>query len=317
MGGALDPVVATGRNLVRDGLADLGPGSRITLGVSGGADSLALAAVTAFVASRESWQLSAVVVDHGLQTGSDEVAARAAAQLAGLDVDAAVVRVDVGTNGGPESAARTVRLQALAETGADAVLLAHTLDDQAETVLLGLGRGSGPRSISGMAPRDGVWRRPFLALRRADTEQICRAHGLDWWTDPHNSDPAYRRSRLRAEIMPALEDVLGGGVAEALARTADQLRADSQFLDALAADVADPLDVPTLAELAPALRSRVLRRVSLAAGADPAALSARHLDELDRLVTSWRGQRRVELPGSVSATRTGPSLVFIRTPVGG
>ena len=317
MGGALDPTVATGRNLVREALSDLEAGARIVVGVSGGADSLALAAVTAFVASRESYELEAVVVDHGLQDGSDRVAARAIAQLAELGVDGRIECVDVGRDGGPEAAARTARLRALGDADADAVLLAHTLDDQAETVLLGLGRGSGPRSISGMAPRDGVWRRPFLGLRRADTEQICRAHGLGWWTDPHNSDPAYRRSRLRADVMPLLEDVLGGGVAEALARTAAQVRVDSAYLDALAAEVADPLDVPTLARLPRALRSRVLRRDALAAGADPGALASHHLDELDRLVTQWHGQRRVELPGGVSATRTGASLSFIPTPVGG
>ncbi|MCW2840272.1 MAG: tilS [Aeromicrobium sp.] len=317
MGGALDPAVAAGRNVVRDALADLGAGSRIAIGVSGGADSLALAAVTAFVARREALELVAVVVDHGLQTDSARVAERAAAQLASLDVPAEVRRVEVGRAGGPEAAARTARLTALASTGVDAVLLAHTLDDQAETVLLGLGRGSGPRSISGMAARDGVWRRPFLTLRRADTERICRAHGLDWWTDPHNSDPAFRRVRVRHEVIPLLEDVLGGGVAEALARTADQLRADGAHLDDLAADVTSPHDVAVLAALPSALRSRVLRRTALAAGADAAALSAAHLAQLDRLVTDWHGQRRIELPGGVSATRTGASLSFANTPVGG
>ena len=184
MGGALDAVVATGRNVVRDALADLESGTRLVIGVSGGADSLALAAVTSFVADRASYGLTAVVVDHGLQDGSDQVASRAIGQLATLGVDGHVVRVEVGRDGGPEAAARTARLSALAdasaELGADAVLLAHTLDDQAETVLLGLGRGSGPRSISGMAPRDGLWRRPFLTMRRSDTERICRAHDLEW-----------------------------------------------------------------------------------------------------------------------------------------
>ncbi len=317
MGGALDPAVAAGRNAVRHALDDLEAGSRIVLGVSGGADSLALAAVTAFVADRASYDVSAVVVDHGLQAASAAVAGRAAEQLAGLGVAAVVERVEVGRVGGPEAAARTARLAVLAGTGADAVLLAHTLDDQAETVLLGLGRGSGPRSISGMAARDGIWRRPLLTVRRADTERICRAHGLDWWTDPHNSDPAFRRSRLRAEVLPVLEDVLGGGVAEALARTADQVRSDSALLDSLAAEVADPLDVTVLASLPLPLRSRVLRRVALAAGTDGAALTASHLAELDRLVTDWHGQLRIELPGGVSCARKGTSLRFAATPVGG
>jgi tRNA(Ile)-lysidine synthase len=321
MGGALDAVVATGRNVVRDALADLESGARIVVGVSGGADSLALAAVTSFVADRASYELTAVVVDHGLQDGSDQVASRAVEQLATLGVDGRVVRVEVGRDGGPEAAARTARRAALADVsadlGADAVLLAHTLDDQAETVLLGLGRGSGPRSISGMAPRDGLWRRPFLTMRRSDTERICRVHDVEWWTDPHNSDPAYRRSRVRSELMPLLEDVLGGGVAEALARTADQVRTDTTHLDHLASRVDDVLDVHALADLPPALRSRVLRRAALAAGADAAALTSVHLAELDRLVTDWRGQRRVELPGRICASRTGSSLSFADTPVGG
>ncbi len=317
MGGALDPVVATGRNLVRSALTDLAPGSRVVVAVSGGADSLALAAVTAFVADREAYDLSAVIVDHQLQRESSVVAAKAAEQLAGLAVKARVVTVDVGTAGGPEASARRARYEALERTGADAILLAHTLDDQAETVLLGLGRGSGPRSIAGMAPVDGVLRRPFLGLRRAETEQICRAYDLVWWTDPHNSDPAYRRSRVRGEVMPVLEDVLGGGVAEALARTADQVRADNAYLDDLARAVEDGHLVPTLLALPPALRSRVLRRDALEAGADGSALTASHVAELDRLVTDWHGQVRIELPGGIACVREGDSLLYVRTPVGG
>lgn len=317
MGGALDPTVATGRNLVRSALSDLGPGARVVVGVSGGADSLALAAVAAFVADREAYELSAVIVDHQLQEGSGGVADRAADQLARLGVATEIVRVEVGTAGGPEASARRARYAALERTGAEAILLAHTLDDQAETVLLGLGRGSGPRSIAGMSPVDGVLRRPFLRLRRAETEQICRTYDLEWWTDPHNTDPAYRRSRLRAEVMPLLEDVLGGGVAEALARTADQVRSDSDYLDDIAAKVESPLHVETLQDLAPALRSRVLRRGALEAGADGSALTAAHLAELDRLVTDWHGQVRIELPGGIACVREGDSLSYLRTPVGG
>lgn len=314
---ALDPTVAAGRNLVRRTLADLEPGSRVVVAVSGGADSLALAAAAAFVADRESWDLHAVVVDHQLQEGSADVAAGAVAQLASIGVEAEVVRVDVGRSGGPEAAARNARYAVLEAKDADAVLLGHTLDDQAETVLLGLGRGSGPRSIAGMSEVSGLFRRPFLALRRVDTEQICRASGLTWWVDPHNSDPAYRRSRIRSEAMPVLEAVLGGGVAEALARTAEQLRADGAYLDELAAAIEDPFDVVKLATLAPPLRSRVLRRSALAAGADPGAMSAAHLAELDRLVTDWHGQQRIELPGGVACVRVGDSLTFVTTPVAG
>jgi tRNA(Ile)-lysidine synthase len=317
MGGALDPTVAKGRNLVRSALSDLGPGTRVVVGVSGGADSLALVAVAAFVADREAYDLSAMIVDHQLQDDSAGVAARAVEQLAGLGITAEVVAVDVGTAGGPEASARRARYEALERTGAEAILLAHTLDDQAETVLLGLGRGSGPRSIAGMSPVDGVIRRPFLTLRRAETEQICRAHGLKWWTDPHNSDPAFRRSRLRGEVMPLLEDVLDGGVAEALARTADHMRADNAYLDDIAATVESPLRVETLRDLPAALRSRVLRRGALEAGADGSALSATHVAALDRLVTDWHGQVRIELPGGIACVREGDSLSYVRTPVGG
>lgn len=314
---ALDQTVAAGRNAVRASLADLGPGARVVVAVSGGADSLALAVVTAFVADQEAWDLRAVVVDHQLQPESADVAATAAKQLAEIGIEAAVIAVDVGSVGGPEAAARSARYAVLEAQEADAVLLAHTLDDQAETVVLGLGRGSGPRSIAGMASVNGVFRRPFLTLRRADTEQMCRASGIDWWVDPHNSDPAYRRVRIRSELMPALEDVLGGGVAEALARTADQVRADASYLDALADAVAEPLDLATLETLAPVLRSRVLRRSALAAGADPSALTSAHLAEMDRLVADWHGQLRIELPGGIACVRTGDCLAFVTTPVGG
>jgi tRNA(Ile)-lysidine synthase len=317
MGGALDPVVASGRRRLRLTLDDLPPGSHVEVALSGGADSLALAACLSFVAARAGWLAGAVVVDHGLQTVSDEVAARAAEQAAGLGLAAEVVAVEVGTDGGPEAAARDARYAVLRSRPVDAVLLGHTLDDQAETVLLGLGRGSGPRSLAGMPAVDGIVRRPFLGLRRADTERICAASGLPWWTDPHNADRGFRRSRLRHEVLPLLEDVLDGGVAEALARTADQLRADTALLDELAAEVADPCDVPLLAAMPPALRSRVLRRAALEAGADGSELAAVHVGELDRLVTDWHGQERVELPGRVSASRVGDALRFHPTPVAG
>jgi len=314
MGGALDPVVADGRRRLRVALDDLSPGSRVEVALSGGADSLALAACLSFVAPQAGWLAGAVVVDHGLQPGSADVAARAAEQATGLGLDADIVTVEVGSEGGPEAAARDARYAVLRARPVDAVLLGHTLDDQAETVLLGLGRGSGPRSLAGMAAVDGLMRRPFLGLRRADTERICAASGLPWWTDPHNADPRFRRNRLRHEVLPLLEDVLDGGVAEALARTADQLRADTALLDELAADVADPCDIPMLAAMAPALRSRVLRRAALEAGADGSELAAVHLGELDRLVTDWRGQGRIELPGRISASRVGDALQFEPTP---
>jgi tRNA(Ile)-lysidine synthase len=323
--GRIDPAVARGRTAVSNALADLEPGDRVDVALSGGADSLALAACLAFVGPKQSWNCRAIVIDHGIQDGSDVVAAQTAEQARRLGLDADVLRVTVGTTGGLEAAAREARYAALVQQPSRVTLLGHTLDDQAETVLLGLGRGSGPRSIAGMRPVDpphaagapSKFRRPFLSIRRAETERICAAHGLEPWQDPHNVDPRFRRSRVRHEVIPLLEDVLGGGVAEALARTASQVREDVDLLDELAALVADPADPETLASLPPALRRRVLRQAALEAGASGSELTARHIIELDRLLTDWHGQQRVELPGHVSAVRDRQGLHFIATPVAG
>jgi tRNA(Ile)-lysidine synthase len=267
------------------------PAYRWCVGLSGGADSLALTAVAAALKPT-----TALIVDHGLQTGSADVAATAAAQAWQLGcVDAQVICVSVGTDGGPEAAARTARYEALdAARGGAPVLLAHTLDDQAETVLLGLGRGSGPRSLAGMRVWDPPWGRPFLDVRRADTEAACAELGLTPWQDPHNTDPRYTRVRLRAEVLPLLEDVLAGGVAPALARTASALREDNDALDALAAGYLaalrtdDNLTVAGLEDLPAALRRRVIRGWLLSVGAT--ALTDVQLRAVDALVGDWRGQ---------------------------
>lgn len=267
------------------------PADRWCVGLSGGADSLALTAVAAALKPT-----TALIVDHGLQTGSAEVAATAAAQARQLGcVDAQVISVAVGTEGGPEAAARTARYAALdAARGGAPVLLAHTLDDQAETVLLGLGRGSGPRSIAGMRLWDPPWGRPLLEVRRADTEAVCAELGLTPWRDPHNTDPRYTRVRLRTEVLPLLEDVLAGGVAPALARTAAALREDNDALDALAAGhldalrTADGLTVAGLEDLPAALRRRVIRGWLLSVGAT--MLTDVQLRAVDALVGDWHGQ---------------------------
>jgi tRNA(Ile)-lysidine synthase len=232
-----------------------------------------------------------------------------------------VVPVDVAGVGGPEAAARTARYRAL-DAAAAAVdgwlLLGHTLDDQAETVLLGLGRGSGPRSIAGMQPRDERRVRPLLGVRRADTVRACSALGLPVWSDPHNVDPRYQRARIRGEVLPLLEDVLQGGVAEALARTADLMRDDLDALDQVAErEYRRPLndrvlDVGNLTELTRAIRTRVLRTWAAARGAGP--LAAVHLAALDALVVSWHGQGPVELPGGVRVSRRSGTLVATSPP---
>jgi tRNA(Ile)-lysidine synthase len=313
----LDPAVAACRTSVRRALAgqpDVVAGDIVLVAVSGGADSIALAAATGWVAPRLGLRAAAVTVDHQLQEGSSERAQAVVRICADLGLAAADVEtVSVGRRGGPEAAARSARyaaLDAAAErVGAGIVLLGHTLDDQAETVLLGLARGSGARSLAGMPERSGRYLRPFLALRRATTAAAAVVLGLPVWEDPHNADHAYARARVRHDVLPAMEAALGPGIAESLARTAGLLRADADALDDWAKTV-DSLAVADLIVLPTAVRRRVLRAAAIAAGAPAGALAAVHVRELDRLVTAWHGQRPVSLPGGLVAARHYDRLTF-------
>ncbi|WP_037369181.1 tRNA lysidine(34) synthetase TilS [Amycolatopsis orientalis] len=303
--------LAAVRTAVRDFLATVAVPSEVCVAVSGGADSLALAEATAYVLRHRDVRTRALVVDHGLQADSAAVAAEAATVVKGLGIDVVEVHaVHVVGKGGPEAAARAARYHALREalpSGEGLVLLGHTQDDQAETVLLGLGRGSGPRSLAGMRPHDPPWGRPLLGITRAQTVAACAELGLEPWQDPHNADPRFTRVRLRTEALPLLEDVLSGGVAPALARTAAQLREDTEALDTLAARVheraarEDDLDVAVLAAEPAALRRRVLRRWLLDSGVRE--LTDAHLRSVDALVARWRGQGGVWLPGNLEARR--------------
>jgi tRNA(Ile)-lysidine synthase len=314
--------VATLRTAVAEFARTHLPGeARWCVALSGGADSLALMAVAA--AER---QTTALIVDHQLQSESGRVAARARQQALDVGcVDAQVLCVDVGSSGGPEAAARNARYAALdaAREGAP-VLLAHTLDDQAETVLLGLGRGSGPRSIAGMRAYDPPWCRPLLDVRRVVTQAACAALGLAPWDDPHNTDPRFTRVRLRREVLPLLEDVLGGGVAEALARTAMALREDTDTLDEQAAQAlvvlasGGQLDTSALTPLPAAVRRRVIRGWLLAGGAS--GLTDKQIRAVDALVTAWRGQGGVAVGSPLReqrlfAGRRDGRLVLTREPV--
>lgn len=307
-----EPAVLRTRAAVRSSLADLGGGATVLAAVSGGADSLALAAALAHVATRLKLSAGAVIVDHKLQSGSDVRAARAAEQCRELGLDPVSVRpVTVGRAGGPEAAARTARYAALDATDADVVLLGHTLDDQAETVLLGLARGSGARSLAGMAAVAGRYRRPFLGVRRTETRAACRALGVDVWHDPHNADPAYARVRVRREVLPVLESALGPGVVEALARTASLLRDDADALDEWAGKAAaDGLALDALTAVPAAVRRRVLRQAAIAAGCPAGALTARHIADMDRLVHDWHGQGPVSLPAGLVAERSCDRLLL-------
>lgn len=313
------PAVARVRHAVRTALADLDAGSIVLVGVSGGADSMALAAAAAFEARSAPWRCAAVVVDHQLQDGSAEVADRVAHLLLDLGVDPVIgTKAHVAGRGGPEAAARRARYEAI-EGAADSVrascvLLGHTLDDQAESVLLGLARGSGARSIRGMSPVSGLYRRPLLAIDRATTRAACDAEGLVVWDDPHNVDDSFTRVRLRHRVMPVLEHEVGPGVTEALARTAALLREDDEALERWAQEVRtaarcqdddgrDTLDVEVLAEVPAAVRRRVMRAEALECGVPGGDLRASHLADIDALVTQWKGQGPVHLPGGVRAER--------------
>ena len=309
------------RHAVDLALVDLEPGALVLVACSGGPDSCALAAATAFIAIRRGLRIGAVVVDHGLQQGSAEVADSARGICVKLGIDEVdVIRVQVGDRGGPEAAARDARYAALRQQaqdrGAQAVLLGHTLDDQAETVLLRLARGSGARSLSGMRGADGLWRRPLLGLPR-QVVHACAAEALDRigegpWHDPHNDDPRFARPRVRA-AMGILEDALGTDPVSGLARTAELLRDDADALDAIAERARcehvqvesddTSCEATALASLPRAVRTRVIRAMCLEAGCDPGALGAEHVWTVERLVTHWHGQGPTQLPGGVWAER--------------
>jgi len=312
------PAVAAVRLAVRRALAGHPAATPAFVACSGGADSVALAAALAFDSARSGRPAGLVCIDHGLQPGSAEQAGRVGALGYELGLDPVqVLRVDVGSAGGPEAAARTARYAALRPfLDQGLVLLGHTADDQAETVLLGLGRGSGPRSIAGMRPEQDGYLRPLLVLRRSQTEAACQALGLPVWHDPHNRDPRFRRNRLRQEVLPLLEDVLAGGVTEALARTAGQLQADLDTLDQLAelalaaaAVPAGGLSVEALGGHPDGILSRVLKAWAERGGAGP--LTASHVLQLWRLVRDWRGQGPIDLPGGYRARRASGTLGLI------
>ena len=301
------------RLAVRRCLADLADDAQVAAAVSGGADSLALAAGLAV----ERPGSSALVVDHDLQPRSREVAAAAAEVLpetSAVPTRQGVSELQMSSRGGPEAAARALRYRLLDEAadrrGVAAVLLGHTLDDQAETVLLALARGSGARSLAGMAPVRGRYRRPLLGLDRVTVRQACAEAGLQPVDDPHNADAAFARARVRHDVLPAVERALGPGVAAALARTADLLRADADALDALTPDLPAEPDCAELLALPVALRSRALKRWAEAACGQ--AVGSAHVAALRALVEHWRGQGPVALPGGAAVGRTGGRLVARR-----
>jgi tRNA(Ile)-lysidine synthase len=290
--------------------------------VSGGADSLALAHALSLEAPKLALRVEGVTVDHQLQSQSSVQAEKVVAALLKMGIQKThVIKVDVEITDGLEASARRARYEALdacaEKTGAVSVFLGHTRDDQSESVLLGLARGSGARSLSAMAMRNGKYVRPLLAITREETLGACAEAQLDPWDDPHNADKTFTRVRVRHDVIPNLEKNLGPGISAALARTASLLRDDADALDQLAeqefaAHDALSLDISRLEKLPKAIRTRVLRMAIYAAGAPAGSLSADHIAPIEALITEWSGQGPSDLPGGVRVSRISGRLSLSR-----
>jgi tRNA(Ile)-lysidine synthase len=300
------------------------PGQKLLVAVSGGADSLALAAAVEFEAKKLKLSIAAAVIDHSLQKNSDRVASQTAKRLLEIGFEEVIVqKVKVGKAGGPEAAARTARYSALEtirqQTKSHFVVLGHTASDQAETVLLGLVRGSGAKSLSGMGEKAGVLLRPLLGIERATTESFCKDSGIKYWSDPQNKDQKFLRVLIRYKVLPFLELLLGGSVAKSLIRTADQLREDDQYLDAQAAKSFNnnakvsgsgiSFDAKALAKLPSAILNRVIKKALDGFGSESART---HVLAVSDLVLSWHGQKPLALPG-VRVVRRGNIITFSKT----
>lgn len=300
------------RSAVRTTLSNFSPGDLILVAVSGGADSLALAEAAKLEADKLALNLLGVTVDHQLQVGSDLQAESVVKQLS---FPCLIEKVTVEITDGVEASARRARYEALArvakEKGAVAVLLGHTKDDQAETVLLGLARGSGARSLSGMAAETGIYRRPFLNITRAQTLAACKELKLNPWQDPHNDDLSFLRVRVRKEVLPMMEKNLGPGISDALVRSANLLRDDADALDKLAADFwreDNSLTISALEALPKAIRTRVLRLALFEKGV--MQLTADQIGQVDALISNWKGQGEVSLPSGVKVSRISGRLTL-------
>jgi tRNA(Ile)-lysidine synthase len=292
-------------------------GDRIVVAVSGGADSLALAYALSQEVKKLALQLSAVTIDHQLQSQSAEQANLVVEQMRELGIECRVVKVNVEISEGLEASARKARYEALGELQTDAVFLGHTHNDQAESVLLGLARGSGTRSLSGMAEVNGKYVRPFLAITREQTENACQEIGLTPWNDPHNKDPQFARVRVRTQALPVLEETIGPGISAALVRSSQLLRDDADALDQwaeeeiLGLDLHD-LDCDYLHGLPRAIRSRIIRRAVYACGAPSGSLTADHVGAVEALICAWNGQGPAHLPGGVKVERFSGRLSLSR-----
>ena len=312
------------RNAVKPFLLDCEAGDVVLVAVSGGADSLALAYAVHKEAKPLAITTIAVTVDHQLQSNSSEQAEKVQLQLKELGYEKVIIeKVVVDTKSGIEAGARDARYQALDSIAkkekAEKIFLGHTRDDQAETVLLGLARGSGTRSLSGMASTNGKYIRPLLAITRSETERACQEIGIQFWVDPHNSNPDFSRVKVRHEILPVMEEKIGPGIAAALSRSAAILRDDADALDDIAAREIESIDLSNLdcdhlAALPRAIRTRVIRSAIYAAGAPTGSISWDHVTAVEALITSWHGQGALDLPGGVKVERISGRLSLLAQP---
>jgi tRNA(Ile)-lysidine synthase len=314
-------VAAVDRALQADGLSL--HGRTIVVGLSGGADSVALVDALASLRRRRGFRLVAAHLDHGLRSGSSDDAAFCAAFCATLDVPLRAATADVRARaarerGGLEQAARRERYAFLRavrdEEGAAAILVAHTRDDQAETLLLRLLRGAGATGLAGMRPRAGDILRPLLDVSRAEVLDHLRERGLAWREDPSNADPAHRRNRVRHELLPYLEARFNPEIRAALARTASLLADEAAHVrveaETLLASVAREeegtlvLGRLSLAE-APTPVARVAIRLALLRAGGLGQVGAVHVDKALRLIRSKAPSgRRLPLPGGREARFT-------------
>ena len=305
------------RSAVRPFLERLEAGDSFLVAVSGGADSLALAKALYIEAQPLALNPIAITIDHQLQVNSHLQAKKVSDQLKEIGYGEVITKkVVVALDSGLENGARDARYASIAEsveeTKAVKVFLGHTFNDQAETVLLGLARGSGTRSLSGMAAENGIYLRPLLAILRDETEAACKEWSLDFWNDPHNLNTEFTRVKVRREVIPYLEEHLDPGISKALVRTAALLRDDGDALDLWAQAEATDLDCERLATLPKAIRTRIIRQAAFAAGATPGKLTFEQVGAIDALICAWKGQGEVSLAGGVKVERISGRLSLSR-----
>lgn len=315
----LTPPIANVRRAIRETFEseELAGAKSVLLAVSGGPDSMALALGANFELPKLGIQVFAAVVNHNLQPGSEAVALATIERLSAMGIDGKVLDIKVPKRGaGPEAEAREARYSALekqrVEVGADFVVTGHNLDDQAETVLLGLTRGSGLRSIAGMKAVDGKLVRPLLGIEKAELTQACIDSGVEYWLDPHNQDPAFTRVRIR-NLMQQIEAELGPGVNESLARTASLASEVDDFLTTAAlelverARVGEGFEVKELAASHPAVRNKALQLICIESGAS--SISRTQVLGVAQLITNWHGQKPLSLSG-ITVERVREQILF-------